>query len=188
VYKLLAEPESTTKKLLGGSKQFKLESNDPYEILWYGAKPKLDLGGDPHIRGHLKVRKGELVLDVNSEKRATKLCKLVEKILDRNIEFLSEDMPPEIGHNSSIEPEEMPPEIFAMLREKMDTYYDKWIDESIPALNGLTPRQAAKDPKMKYALEGLLLEFERRSENRAKKVVAPDVKILRAQLFRDSEN
>ena len=37
-----------------------------------------------------------------------------------------------------------------------------WLDESIPALGGLTPRQAADDPTRREDLMALLVEFERR--------------------------
>ena len=37
-----------------------------------------------------------------------------------------------------------------------------WLDESIPALGGLTPREAADDPTRREDLLALLVEFERR--------------------------
>jgi hypothetical protein len=37
----------------------------------------------------------------------------------------------------------------------------RWCDEGVPALNGLTPRQAAADPSRRETLERLLGEFER---------------------------
>jgi hypothetical protein len=43
------------------------------------------------------------------------------------------------------------------LREHLEV---RWCDESIPALAGLTPRQAAADPTRREALERLLASFE----------------------------
>ena len=40
----------------------------------------------------------------------------------------------------------------------------RWLDDSIPALGGLTPRQAAADPTRREQLERLLSEFERLDE------------------------
>jgi hypothetical protein len=37
----------------------------------------------------------------------------------------------------------------------------RWIDESIPALGGLTPRDAALSPRKRPALELLLKDIER---------------------------
>jgi hypothetical protein len=40
----------------------------------------------------------------------------------------------------------------------------RWLDENVPALGGLTPRQAAADPTRRELLERLLDEFERNAE------------------------
>jgi hypothetical protein len=45
----------------------------------------------------------------------------------------------------------------AFIREKEDA----WIDETLPALSGLTPRQAASDPTRREDLVALLNEFDR---------------------------
>jgi hypothetical protein len=39
-----------------------------------------------------------------------------------------------------------------------------WLDEAIPALGGLTPRQAAADPTRREQLDRLLAEYDRRTE------------------------
>ena len=43
-----------------------------------------------------------------------------------------------------------------MLKE----YYTRWVDLPIPALDGLTPRQAANDAAYRGRLEDLLKDFE----------------------------
>jgi hypothetical protein len=40
----------------------------------------------------------------------------------------------------------------------------RWLDEHVPALGGLTPRQAAADPTRREQLERLLSEFDRSDE------------------------
>ena len=40
----------------------------------------------------------------------------------------------------------------------------RWLDDSVPALEGLTPRQAAADPTRREQLERLLSEFDRQDE------------------------
>jgi hypothetical protein len=42
----------------------------------------------------------------------------------------------------------------------------EWLDSSIPALSGLTPRQAAKDPTRREDLVALLNEFDHRDEKK----------------------
>ena len=39
-------------------------------------------------------------------------------------------------------------------------FEERWLGESIPALNGLTPQQAAADPTMRPELVALLDDFE----------------------------
>lgn len=52
------------------------------------------------------------------------------------------------------------PEVAALLEEYRDKFEQRWCDESIPALSGLTPRQAAADPTRRGELIRLLDSFE----------------------------
>ena len=52
----------------------------------------------------------------------------------------------------------LPPEALEQLQDRFER---RWCDEHVPALGGLTPRQAAADPSRREALERLLGEFER---------------------------
>ena len=51
------------------------------------------------------------------------------------------------------------PEIQAALTAHIAQYETNWVDTPIPALRGLTPRQAAADPTRREDLERLLAEF-----------------------------
>lgn len=59
------------------------------------------------------------------------------------------------------EGEQLPPEAAEMMAAMMREHEDRWVDEPVPALAGLTPRQAAADPTRREDLEALLHEFER---------------------------
>ena len=48
----------------------------------------------------------------------------------------------------------------AQLREFREEHMRHWLDDSIPALGGLTPREAARLPRERAKLETLLKEFE----------------------------
>jgi len=56
------------------------------------------------------------------------------------------------------------PEIDAVLRAFKARHYATWADESLPALDGLTPRQAAAKPKYRARLDTLLNEMERHED------------------------
>jgi hypothetical protein len=52
------------------------------------------------------------------------------------------------------------PELIAMARDLRQRYMVDWLDQEVPALGGLTPREAARSPKSRKSLETLLREFE----------------------------
>ena len=51
------------------------------------------------------------------------------------------------------------PEVQAAIADHIARYETSWVDSPIPALRGLTPRQAAADPTRREDLERLLAEF-----------------------------
>jgi len=74
-----------------------------------------------------------------------------------------------------------PPELVAEIEEKM---LRQWIDESIPALDGLTPREAVKTPKgRKQVLE--LIEYSVQMQKRMAQMpgmFAPDYRKVKKML------
>ena len=54
---------------------------------------------------------------------------------------------------------EMPDDVRAAVDKHLAGYEQRWVDESIPALNGLTPRQALDDPTRREDLFSLLREM-----------------------------
>jgi len=57
----------------------------------------------------------------------------------------------------------LPPEVLEQLQDRFER---RWCEEHVPALGGLTPRQAAADPSRREALERLLAELERANRGR----------------------
>jgi hypothetical protein len=56
------------------------------------------------------------------------------------------------------------PEVARVLEAQRARYEERWCDESVPALHGLTPRQAAEDPSRREELLRLLADFDRSYE------------------------
>lgn len=52
------------------------------------------------------------------------------------------------------------PEVDALLIDFKSRHYSTWPDDSLPALDGLTPREAAAQPKYRARIETLLKEME----------------------------
>ncbi len=115
-----------------------------------------------------------LRLETNSVERADRLRDLVRKRLGPQVAFrIREHADPlaqldgKEAHVAAGPPEPMPPEVLEAVRKMQAEYYQRWLDEPVPALGGLTPRVAAKRkgaPRKKLDL--LLAEFEN-SEARA---------------------
>jgi len=57
-------------------------------------------------------------------------------------------------------PDALPPEAEKAMDEFARDYERRWLDMEIPALAGLTPRQAADDPTRREDLVALLAEFD----------------------------
>jgi len=47
-----------------------------------------------------------------------------------------------------------------VMAEVVAQFERRWLDEAIPALGGMTPRNAAADPVQRVALDRLLRSFE----------------------------
>jgi hypothetical protein len=76
---------------------------------------------------------------------------------------------------------EMPPEALDAVREFRQRHMRSWLDDKIPALGGLTPREAARIPKARHALELLIKDIER-AEARLPAPERIDVLHLRTEL------
>ena len=49
-----------------------------------------------------------------------------------------------------------------MLQQIQEEHWASWLDQDIPALGGLTPREAARSAAGRERLEALMAEFELR--------------------------
>ena len=132
-------------------------------------KEVVEIGGSPTIRCFLRREGDVLVVETNSIERAARIeAQLLAEFDDlelleserQSVEDAMEKMAAleTSGDQGSSESDEMAEIAAQVIREKEV----EWLDESIPALGGLTPRQAADDPTRREDLMALLVEFERR--------------------------
>jgi hypothetical protein len=75
-----------------------------------------------------------------------------------------------------------PPELLASLAESNRKHWEAWFDDPIPALNDLTPREAAQTERGRDLLESLLCEYESREAHAPRNIFAPDIATLRREL------
>lgn len=126
------------------------------------------------IIGTITITGTTLTIETNSVKRADELKTAVERACGSSVRYRlhsEESMdalreramhtpPPRNGMFTS--ESEMPPEVRDAMRQMLAKFTAAWPDEQIPALGGVTPRQAAQDPKLRPRLVALLKDMESR--------------------------
>jgi hypothetical protein len=143
----------------------------------------------------LNLTERELVVEVNSRKRATRVQKEIVKRLGKQATLTAtevmteEEMEAHLarggGPVSGSERDRLmreSPEAQAMVREYFAQHWKTWPDVPLPALQGKTPRQAAGDPIGRELLESLLLQFEARNDANGDEFQRVDTDGLRREL------
>jgi hypothetical protein len=84
----------------------------------------------------------------------------------------------------SAPPEPLPRELtIPLLQQTLERHYLTWPDIPVPALDGVKPRAAARDPRLRPRLEGLLKDLERiEAQRRRDEGYGYDVDRLRREL------
>lgn len=124
--------------------------------------------GDPVIKARLHLENQYLVVETNSKQRLDQVLSKLKDLLG-SIEIVEEseesldEVRARLGDSAVDEPFEIEvtEEEQAALQAHVEKLEDRWLDESIPALGGLTPKQALGDPTRRDDLIRLLNEFER---------------------------
>ena len=119
---------------------------------------------DNTVIASLRLDGDELTVEVNSAERAAELQLLVADALPDaevvDVDVHPFEMPDEPVRTSGMRPADLDdPAIRAVLAEHVAAYERRWLDESIPALGGRTPREAAGDPIGREELTRLLASF-----------------------------
>ena len=119
-------------------------------------------GHDRVVRGVLRLDDRTLVVESNSEERQARILNVLEELFehvvvdDEDIDEL--DLDDDQGHGP-IDLADAPEEVRALIEQHIIEYEDRWVDEAVPALGGLTPRQALDDPTRREDLLALLREM-----------------------------
>ena len=142
------------------------------------------------LLGRVRLTAAELVLETNSLARADRLRKRLEEacgglLTHRAREQTSPDALARSAAAEVEEPAEPPssPEVEQALAEWAKRYYAAWVERPVPALGGMTPREAARTRAGRERLDLLLKDMENRSARGPRGGRGrPDVARLRAEL------
>ena len=116
------------------------------------------------VMSTLDLSENTLTAEVNSHNRADRMTVLLKKwlgnlIVDMDREPIEFD--PRAAQKHFPPEDEIPPEMKEkILLEVFDKHMKSWIDDPIPALDGLTPRKAVKKAKPRKKVIALLRDFE----------------------------
>jgi hypothetical protein len=170
---------------------FPIEQNDDGSrfITFFKTGNRLHESWENTTIGTVITTEDGLRIETNSTRRANALRKRVEKACgtlltdhrrtktDAGELFASARR----EGRSPLPPEPMDAEMGALVRNEKISHYESWLDTSIPALGGKTPKQAARSIAGRNALIGLLKEVENH-EARQPAGIRYDVNILRRAL------
>jgi hypothetical protein len=135
--------------------------------------------------GRAIVEGGLLRLETNSVQRADRLRRLMGERLGALVSFRMREHADPVAHlaQGATRTWPTPPsEVLEVVKRMQAEHYQRWLDEEIPALGGLTPREAAKRKGApRKSLELLLAEIEH-AEAGEPEERRFDVSILRREL------
>lgn len=122
------------------------------------------------ILGQLHLDGDSLVVTTNSAERHRSTVDVLRDLfgdglteVDREVTPLASTIPPPGGlpGGPGTSPDDLPPEVLDAVRQQIRQAEDRWVDEPVPALGGMTPRDALDDPTRRGDLLALLDEFDR---------------------------
>jgi hypothetical protein len=182
------------------------------EIPWNGGtKEARKRHGGSILLGLLKINENRLVVEVNSDCRAKRIRSLIKKRIADNATYknsLIESIEPFLheawnakavspaglkltttfynNDDSDFEaPDDEQPELQEFMKQIAKQHWETWFDLPVPALNDMTPREAAKTEDGRELLESLLLLYEHNENRSPDNLTNPDISALRRELGMD---
>ena len=172
------------------------------DLPWLGGKPEARkrLAGKV-LLGNIKIDRNRLIAEVNSNRRAQRIRRLIERRLGPAAKYKTTVIEPiesqflerwrvaAAGARSETNATEgsgaLPidaPEVRALMEKTAKRHWEAWFDMPVPALDDMTPRQAAKTREGRELLESLLLLYEHHSDADSRNAFRPDIAALRREL------
>jgi len=137
--------------------------------------------------GRVQFSEGTLQIETNSRERADALRKRVEAacgdLIRHRAREHSDPLSPPVAEQAARRrpPEPPPPEAEELVLEFKRRHYADWADHALPALGGLSPREAVRTARGRGAVDVLLKDMENH-ERRSSGATAFDFAPLREDL------
>lgn len=165
--------EEAMSNVLRSHRSYTLDERNGCFAWQSGTRRKGSFAGSRVTLGHVELQEGELTLRTNSRKRLERgkalLLQLGRDLLRHQLDTFED---PAVAfarlrpQRNAIQDAE---QLSVKRRQEIESrvlqqHYQRWLDEQVPALSGVTPRQAAADPSLRPRLVALLKDFENRSQ------------------------
>ena len=185
--------EAALRKRLSALRSFQYDKKDDSWI-WLKAKSRKYPDAPSTILGHFSIQGDRLIAETNSQERAFRLRSKLkghlrnliayEKTLYRDPFDMPELSPEEIeAREKASRKLNSRPEIQEAHKKNLEHhYFNVWPKTKLPALDGLTPLQAAKKESARPKLEALIDDFERMQNERTSEMPKFNINKLRRLL------
>ncbi|MBI3913384.1 MAG: SEC-C domain-containing protein [Chloroflexi bacterium] len=133
--------------------------------------------GGTRVLAHLRLTREELRMEVTSRRRLEAGKELLAKRVGSALSHRGDEIKsvaealaklPETEPEEEEPAEEMPEQLEALQAQIAARIHREWVDQKVPALDGLTPREAVKTVGGRVRVIRLLKEFEARESVRAR--------------------
>jgi hypothetical protein len=139
---------------------------------WKGAGNAVHRSWDSTVLGHLEIEGDRMEVKVNSKGRAARFREIAEerypaaRHTGTEVETVEEGLARrraegEPAADADAESLADHPEVQAQMQAMVAEYYEDWIEQEIPALGGLSPREAVKSRSGREKVEALITQIER---------------------------
>ena len=126
------------------------------------------------VLGNIEITLGRMTAEVNSDERAEAFRAVVAERLGNQARYrlserkslggaVAKERGPDADESGN-EALRNAPEVQALVQEQLARHYEAWVEEPVPALGGLTPIEAVKDPVGREKVEALVRDIEQSSE------------------------
>lgn len=123
------------------------------------------------VYGHIVIKESSLTVEVNSAERAQSVLLEINSRLNKKEATYLQTEQKSIAEMLAEPHEDLPspcddsPELQAMLKQLSHQNWVSWLDSDIPALNNVTPREAAKTTLGRELLEALFVDFHQKNKS-----------------------
>jgi len=145
------------------------------EFSWSRKEHKASRAMDNTVLGRIVINNQKMTVEVNSEVRAKVISAEIDNRLGKHARYkTTEIQSPEsipakekIAEGRNLEKEMSHdklmqlPEVHDKVANILTAHWEDWINQKIPALGGITPREAVKNPDGRESVKALLLDAER---------------------------